>query len=302
VDHDLAGEQLGHAGVVVLDDELLELDVEGQVLQHDAVGHAQHRHAGAGALGDQQVAAEGGVGGGQAVLGRHVLDQAAALEGGLAAQRHLQAHHQVAVGQAAQADQHHRRVGRQVAQLVDPAGACRHHGAVRTQLSPGLPAAAGQDLGDLLHRCLARQRQRAFTLVVEGLERALADVFLEAAQVGHDLGRVACDAQAGGQHQKAQNGQEPAGAVHREQAEVAQHLGPERPELVDVVVQRLVLLDDRADHRGDADHRQQRDREAHRRQQLVGGAQRRRAAHKGGIGHGRRLSGWRKPPKERAGQ
>jgi hypothetical protein len=63
VDHDFAGEQLGHAGGVVLDDELLQLHVEGQVLQHHAVGLAQDGRASARALGHHQVAAEGGVAG-----------------------------------------------------------------------------------------------------------------------------------------------------------------------------------------------------------------------------------------------
>ncbi|MNT62679.1 hypothetical protein D3C72_2004230 [compost metagenome] len=37
VDDDLAGKQLGHAGGVVLHDELLELDGKRQVLQQHAV-------------------------------------------------------------------------------------------------------------------------------------------------------------------------------------------------------------------------------------------------------------------------
>ena len=61
VDGDLAGKQFGHAGGVVLDDELLQLHVKGQVLQHHAVGHAEHGHTGARALGHEEVAAEGGV-------------------------------------------------------------------------------------------------------------------------------------------------------------------------------------------------------------------------------------------------
>ena len=69
--------------------------------------------------------------------------------------------------------------------------------------------------------------------------------------------------------------------------ERAEHVGPERAELVDVVVDRLVLLDDGADRRRDADHRQQRDREAHRRHQLDGVAQPARA------GAGLRCRSWR---------
>jgi hypothetical protein len=55
VDHDLAGEQLGHAGGVVLDDELLELDRERQLLQQDAVGLAQDGGAGLRALGHHRL-------------------------------------------------------------------------------------------------------------------------------------------------------------------------------------------------------------------------------------------------------
>jgi hypothetical protein len=70
--------------------------------------------------------------------------------------------------------------------------------------------------------------------VVKGLQALLADVFLVGLQVGKDLGRVARNAQRRAGHQKGQDQQEPPGAVHRVEL-TAKQLGPERPELVDVV-------------------------------------------------------------------
>ncbi|MCY1535347.1 hypothetical protein D9M68_707480 [compost metagenome] len=102
----------------------------------------------------------------------------------------------------------------------------------------------------------------------KSLETLLADVFLVGLEVHQDLGRVARDAQAGADHQKREDQQKPPGAVDREQPGTAKHIGPERAELVDVVVQGFVLLDHGPDDRRDADHRQQRNRKPHGRQQL----------------------------------
>jgi hypothetical protein len=90
----------------------------------------------------------------------------------------------------------------------------------------------------------------------------------------------------GADHQEQQDQQEPPGAVDRIEPRRPEELGPERPELVDVVVDRLVLLDDRADDRGDADDGEQRDREAHRREQLH-----RRAKHLRAAMHAKAMGG-----------
>ena len=270
VDDDVAGEQLGHAGVVVLDDELLQLDLERQILQHDAAGEVDDRGARHGLLGHVEIGAEGGVRHREPVLGGHVLDETAAGVGGLAQQQHLRLDDQIPVQQAAEADQHDRAVGGDVAELVGGALPGGHHHAVVAHLGLALPAVVGEHLVDAGQRLLARQRQRALALVVEGQQRGFADVFLVVAQIPEDLRGMARNAQAGRDHQEQQDQQEPDRAVDRVQAQTAEHLRPERTELVDVVDGRLVLLDHGADHRGDADDREQRDGKAHRRQQFHG--------------------------------
>ncbi|MDT4829379.1 hypothetical protein FQZ97_627970 [compost metagenome] len=299
VQHHLAGEQLGHAGRVVVDDELLQLDGERQLLQQHAVGLVQDGHVAPPTLGHEDVAAEGRVGGRQAVLGRHVGDHAAAREHALAVEPGLGAHHEVAVEQAADAHQHDGAVGGDVAQLVGTAGARRDHparcglavGAGVALLQLDLPAAAHEQLADAVGRHVGRFRQAVLGALAEGLQALGADVFLEGAQVDQDARRVARDAQRRADHQEQQDQQEPPGAVDRVEPRRAEQLGPEGPELVDVVVDRLMLLEHGADDRGDADDREQRDREAHRRQQFHRGAKQLRAAMHakamGGNGHRR---------------
>ena len=318
VDHDLAGEQLGHAGFVVVDDELLELDVKRQVLQHHPTGHVQQRHALAATLGHQHVAAIGQAALRQAVPLRHFRDQAAPREHALALKGHLQPHHQVAIAQTADANQHDGGMGRQVAQFVghalargDHRAGCALAGAIRrADLGLGAPAACHQQCGHAVIGRLRRFGHGTLGLVVKRLQRLLPDVFLVGAQLGRDLGRVAQDAQRGGGHQEGQDQQEPPGAVDGVQVDPPKQVGPKRAELVHVVVQGLALLDHRADHRGDADHRQQRDRKAHRRQQFhrllhegrtaanfqsagVGGAAHRLTHYPGGLGAKKKKAGRR---------
>jgi hypothetical protein len=71
--------------------------------------------------------------------------------------------------------------------------------------------------------------------VLERLQRLLAHAFLERAQVGEDLGRLAGDAQRGAGDQERQDQQEPPGAVDGIELERQEQLRPERAELVDVV-------------------------------------------------------------------
>ena len=315
VDDDVAGKQLGHAGRVVLDDELFQLDDKGQLLQQDAVGLVQDGRARSCVFGHQQIAPESRVALGQAVLRRHIGDQAATVVDFLAAKPHLGAHHQVAIEQTAHTHQHNGRVRRDVADLVGRSCLGRQHPALArrgvTRLQLDLPAARGQQGPQALGGGLGCLVQMALGFVVKGLEALLADVFLVVLQVHQDLGRVAGDAQAGADHQKGQDQQEPPGAVDGVELERGKQLGPKRSELVDVVVGGLVLLEDGADHRRDADDRQQRDRKTHRRQKLQHGFPARRATFgfRAGSGrrHGARVSTGKEkraagpPPEKKAG-
>ena len=89
VQDDFAGKQLGHAGVVVLNDEFFQLDREGQGLQQHAVGLAQDGGVGLGAFGHGQIAPKGGIGHRQAVLVDDFRNTARAIKRRFAAQPHL---------------------------------------------------------------------------------------------------------------------------------------------------------------------------------------------------------------------
>ena len=113
---------------------------------------------------------------------RHVGDHAAAGVGRLAVEQHLRAHDQVAVEQAAQADQHDGAVRGDVAELVGRARLGRDHPAVAAgvallQLAPSSRRCASA-LADAPGRRLGRFGQRRLGAVVEGLQALLADVFL----------------------------------------------------------------------------------------------------------------------------
>ena len=202
----------------------------------------------------------------------HVGDQPAAQERRFVVEPHLPAHDEIAIEQAADAHQHNRAVGRQIANFVGGSLLGGHHPASAafafTRLQLDFPTAGQQRLPNAVGGRLGALIERLLGAAGEGLQALLADVFFEGLEVDKNFGRVARNAQAGAGDQKRQNQQEPPSAVDREQVGAGEHIGPERTELVHVVVQRLVLFDDRADHRGDADHSQQGDREPHRRQQL----------------------------------
>ena len=216
------------------------------------------------------------------MLGFHVGDHAAAGVDGFAVEQHLRPHDQVAIQQAANAHQHDGAVGGDVTNLVGSAGfggdhptvlerrACRCSSASRqlARLQLHLPAAAHQQRANAFGRGLRRFTQICRRLVPKRLQTLFADVFFVGFQIHNDLRRVARDTQGRAGDEKREDQQKPPGAVDRIQTGVAKHLGPKRPELVDVIGRRLVLLEHGADHRGDADDRQQRNREPHRRQQL----------------------------------
>ena len=148
VNDDVTGKQFGHAGGVVLDDELLQLYRKRQLLQQNSVRLAQHRRAGLCALSHQQVGAKRRVVFAQTVLGFDIGHHAAACVGGLAVEPHLGTHDQVPIKQTAQAHQHDCTVRRQIANLVGSTGLGGHHPAGActgiTLLELDLPAAARQ--------------------------------------------------------------------------------------------------------------------------------------------------------------
>ena len=148
VDDDVAGKQLGHAGRVVLDDELFQLDDKGQILQQDAIGLVQDGGARSRVFGHQQIGAEGRVAIGQTVLRGHIGNQATTVVNFLTAKPHLGTHSQVAIEQTAHTHQHNGRVRRDVTDLVGRTRFCRQHPALARRgvalLQLDFPATGGQ--------------------------------------------------------------------------------------------------------------------------------------------------------------
>ncbi|MNM74696.1 hypothetical protein D3C81_864610 [compost metagenome] len=263
-DDHVGGEQLGHAGLVEVDRELLERERERQVLHQRAVGDVQDGRGHGLPLGHVGIAAKTGVGRRQPVLRRDLADHRVAADRGLATQPHLRADQHVAIEQAADADHHDGGMRQDIADLVGgPRLARQQRGAVMVD---GLDAVAAvaQQRRQPAGRLGARARAVELAAMVEGAQAALAHMVLPRAHVRNHLGRVAHQAERGGHHQEGQDQQEPPRAVDFLQRQRMEDIGPERPELVDVVRIRLVLLEHGADHAGDGDHGQQRDREAHR--------------------------------------
>ncbi len=266
---DVAGEQLRHAGRVMLDGELLERDGERQILDQRPVPDIQDRRAHGRPLGHERIAPKTRVGHRQPVLRADLADDRIALDRRLAAEPHLQADHHVAIQQPADADDDNGRMRQDVADLVARARlGCDERGAAVAREGPDAEASVLRERGQARRDHGGLRRRVELILVVERTQAALAHVLAPDPHVGQHLGCIAHDAQRGRHDQERQDQQEPPRAVHRRQRQRAEHVGPERPELVDVVRVRLVLLEHRADHAGNGDHRQQADRKAHRRQQL----------------------------------
>ena len=134
-----------------------------------------------------------------------------------------------------------------VTQLVGRSLLGRHHPARAALLQLDLPAALHQRLTNAARGHFRGLGQRSLRAVAERFEALLADIFLELAKVRKNLGRVARNAQRRGNHQKGQDQQKPPGAVNSIQAGQAEHLRPERPELIHIIGERLLLLEHRAD-------------------------------------------------------
>ncbi|OIQ77396.1 hypothetical protein GALL_409080 [mine drainage metagenome] len=313
--HHVAGEQPRHAGGIEIDMEFLEVDIERQRLQQHAVAEAEYGHIRFAALGNLQIAAE------RRVVDRELVDlgnlrnQHVRLERLLAEHPHLRLDHHVAVEQRTQADEHERGMRQDVADAVDAAGLGCDHGGVGVALPrcgaflhAKLVALAAQHAGEAIDHGGAAFDQADFRAFMEGAHALLAHAFLVGFQVGDDLGGIADQAQAGGHDQKGQDQQEPPRRIDVVELELAEHVGPERAELVDIVVVRLPLGEHGADDAGDGHDHQQGDGEAHRRQQLdesapgarpvlkfpAGSAQRRVGNGRWGGGHTVMESGRRK--------
>ena len=216
VNDDLARKQLGHAGGVVLNNELFQFNRKRQLLQKNAVGLVQHRRAGPGAFGHQQVSAKGGVAVAQAVLGSDVGNHSAAAVDSFAVERHLRPHDQVAVEQTAHAHQHDGAVRGQVANFVGctglgsdhPAHAGRTARAARGRfacLQFHLPAATRQHGANALGSQFGRLIQGGTRAMAKGLQTLLADILLVGLQIGKNFRRVARNAQGGAGDQEPQN-------------------------------------------------------------------------------------------------
>ena len=274
VDDDFAGKQLGHAGGVVLHDELLEFHRKRQLLQQHAVRLVQDRRARLRAFGHHQVATEGRVALGQAVLGLHVSNQPAARVRGLAAQQHLGAHDQITVEQTAHTHQHDGAVRCDVADLVGSPCLGGHHPAGTgacggvTLLQTHLPAPAGQHAANAPGLGFRAFCQGRFGLVVERAQALLAHIFFIRFDIAQKFGGVASDAKGRADHQEGQDQQKPPRAVHRIELQSPKKLCPKGSKLVHVVDGRLMLLEHGANDRGNADHRQQRNGKPHGRQQF----------------------------------
>ncbi|KAG1261431.1 hypothetical protein G6F65_014874 [Rhizopus arrhizus] len=108
-------------------------------------------------------------------------------------------------------------------------------------------------------------------------------VFAKRTRIPQHLGRVADQADRGRHDQESHDHQEPPAVVNVPDRELVEHLEPERPELVDVVVRRAVLLQHGPDQTRHADEHQQADGETHRTEQFEEIA---RQAAQGGTGMG----------------
>ena len=242
----------------MLYDEFFQFNRKRQILQQHAAALVEDGGGGACAFGHKHIAAKSGVAGRQAMLRGHFGNHSATCKDRLATEPLLHADEQITIEQAADADQDDGAVSGDVAQLIGAAGFGSDHRAVLTLLDFDFPATAYELAGHAV--CGHRQffGQYSFMLVPKGLQTFLADAFFVNIPIGQNFWRIACDAQRGGDHQKRQDQHEPPSAVDRGQAERHEHIAPKWAELVHIVIERFALLEHRANHRGNADHGQQR--------------------------------------------
>ena len=138
--HHITRKQLGLAGVVVLDHETFEVDLERQLLQQQAIGIVEQGKIACAAFGNQDVAAKTRIAFPQAALGRDVVDERIAAHNFFAAQRHLRTQGQIAIEQTADADDDDAAMGKDVTQPVGAACFGRNHGAAAAHGELGVKA------------------------------------------------------------------------------------------------------------------------------------------------------------------
>ena len=284
----------------MLDGELLERDRERQILDQGAIRDVQNRRADGRTFRHERITAKARVRCRQPMLRADVADHRVALDGRLAAKPHLRANHHVAVQQPADADHDDGRVRQDVADLVARARLCRdERGPTIARKRLDAEAAVLRKRGQACGHGGDIDGGIKFVTVMERAQAAFAHVLAPGAHVGQHLGRIAHDAQRRRHHQECQDQQKPPRAIDGRQRQRSEYVGPERPELVDVVRIRIVLLEHGADHAGDGDHRQQADRKTHRREQLDRFAQRATAGADLDAGSGDRRHAGKKPVQKR---
>ena len=202
------------------------------------------------------------------MIRRDLADRRARVDRALAEHPHLEFDRQVAVEQAADTDHDDREVSGDVAPLGHRATLRGDQRRAVVFTHDVLVAGPGDDRGERRRDGRARAGRRVLGLVVERTQAAFANLVLPALRIGEHLRRVADHAQRDRHDEEDQDQHEPPRAVHVVQAERAENVRPERPELVHIVRIRIVLGQDRADDARNRQHHQQRDREAHRAQQL----------------------------------
>ena len=265
MDAHLADEGLGLAGGVVLDLEIPQFDGERQFLHQKTVAQPQKHEIGRAALGQHDVAAKRRRRAGRQPAGRrHVAGgQVAGLDRDLAAP-FLQLQPQVAIQQTADSDHHHRRVGEQIAQPLVTAFHRRRHLMIAVVPHPPAVAARAKRAGNFRDHVGGRPlRQPPFGALVKPAQRIQPNLGAKPDHLPRHAGNLPVQANAGGEDQKSQDGDEPAGAIHIVQPQAVERFEPERAEFEHVVRIGLVLLQHRADDRGDGHHHQQGDGEVH---------------------------------------
>ncbi|CFO58914.1 Uncharacterised protein [Bordetella pertussis] len=289
-DLDQAEEAAGHAGGVVIDRELLQPQRERQRLHQRPVVDRDGGQARVAALRNPEIGPVAGVVDRQQGAVRNVCARHFAVDGDrlLAVEQYLQPHRRLAVEQAADADDDHRRVREDVAQAVGAAFLGRQHDAVAIAALAHGVAELAQQAGHALCRLADRLRHLGLDAVREGPQAAGAHVLAERARLPQHLEGIADQAHRGGHHQERHDQQEPPAVVDVPDGELVEHLEPERPELVHVHIAGTVLGQYRPHDAGDADKHQQADGETHRAQQFedVAGQAAQGMAGGGGCGSG----------------
>ena len=216
------------------------------------------------ALGDHHIAAKRGVIGRQAALRRHIGDLRVAQHRHFVVQPQHGAQRQFAIEEATRENDHHTNVGEDVAQAI--CAAC-FGGDERIAFGGGrlleFPAARLEMALYASERACAIPCEAAFGFMVEGAQAILTRVLAKVAHFAQKFRRVAINAQAGAHHQKQQNGDKPPGVVDRVERQRVEHGVPKLAELIDVVIDRLVLLEHRADNRRNHQHGEQANGKAH---------------------------------------